>query len=207
MGRLVTIILARKPLEGTVVDNVRRWGCGAINIDKSRIQGPAWKWGTQTDIKGGGYGSKRPSAGNVLARDVESDPKGRWPANLVLEHLPGCQKAGVAQVKTSTNHHFSKSSIGGKGVYQGGVARHGTDYANADGTEDVDQWECVDGCPVDDLGEQVGVIQSGAMKTEVGAYDGNSAVPFLRGRSGPNNQRADQGTVSRFFKQVQGSKK
>ena len=31
------IILARKPLDGTVVDNVERWGTGAINIDACRI--------------------------------------------------------------------------------------------------------------------------------------------------------------------------
>ncbi len=31
------IILARKPLDGTVADNVERWGTGAINIDGCRI--------------------------------------------------------------------------------------------------------------------------------------------------------------------------
>jgi hypothetical protein len=31
------IILARKPLDGTVIDNVERWGTGALNIDACRI--------------------------------------------------------------------------------------------------------------------------------------------------------------------------
>src|SRR5690606_39264782 len=32
------IIMARKPLDGTVADNVERWGCGALNIDGCRIR-------------------------------------------------------------------------------------------------------------------------------------------------------------------------
>lgn len=31
------IVLARKPLEGTVVENVARWGTGALNIDGCRV--------------------------------------------------------------------------------------------------------------------------------------------------------------------------
>lgn len=31
------IILARKPLEGTVVQNVLKWGCGGLNIEASRV--------------------------------------------------------------------------------------------------------------------------------------------------------------------------
>ena len=31
------IILARKPLEGTIVENVRKWGTGALNVDGCRI--------------------------------------------------------------------------------------------------------------------------------------------------------------------------
>jgi len=32
------IILARKPLDGTVAANVQQWGCGALNIDGCRIE-------------------------------------------------------------------------------------------------------------------------------------------------------------------------
>lgn len=42
------------------------------------------RFGTQTDIKGGGFGSKRPSEGDVLARNVLSSQKGRFPANLLI---------------------------------------------------------------------------------------------------------------------------
>lgn len=81
------ICLARKPLQKglSIAANVQKWGTGALNIDGCRIPGEAWTWGTQTDIKGGGYGSNRPSEGKILAENVESDPLGRWPANVILD--------------------------------------------------------------------------------------------------------------------------
>jgi site-specific DNA-methyltransferase (adenine-specific) len=81
---MIVITLARKPLQGTVGANVGVFGTGGLNIDKTRIEGPAWKWGTQADLRGGGYGTQRPSDGFVLNRNVESNPKGRWPANIIL---------------------------------------------------------------------------------------------------------------------------
>lgn len=41
--------------------------------------------------------------------------------------------------------------------------------------------------------------ESGAMKRDVGAYDGESVTGFLRGRSGPDNQHGDAGSAARFF--------
>ena len=100
---MIVITLARKPPQGTVGANVGAFGTGGLNIDKTRIEGPAWKWGTQTDLRGGGYGTQRPSEGFVLNRNVESDPKGRWPANVafqqqaigVLNSQGGTTKSGV----------------------------------------------------------------------------------------------------------------
>jgi site-specific DNA-methyltransferase (adenine-specific) len=76
------ILIARKPLNNTVAENMRQFGTGAINIDASRIPGQ-WKFGTQTDIRGGNFNNARPSDGNVFAKNVESNPLGRWPANLI----------------------------------------------------------------------------------------------------------------------------
>lgn len=81
---LEPIIVFQRPYEGRPADNITTTGAGVLNVDGGRIPGPAWTWGTQTDIRGGGYGSKRPSEGDVLAENVESDPAGRWPANFIL---------------------------------------------------------------------------------------------------------------------------
>ncbi|MFN9111657.1 MAG: DNA-methyltransferase, partial [Bacteroidota bacterium] len=37
-------VLARKPLTGTVADNVLTWGTGALNIDGSRVGGDTGRW-------------------------------------------------------------------------------------------------------------------------------------------------------------------
>src|SRR5678815_3988413 len=62
------ICMARKPLDKglSIAQNIKKWGVGAININDCRIEGLPWSWGTQTDIKGGNYGTNRPSNGNVL---------------------------------------------------------------------------------------------------------------------------------------------
>src|SRR5690606_38865421 len=67
------IILARKPLDGTVADNVERWGTGAINVDACRI-------GDLGERKrhGGGSSEIFPERGNDKVYTG-----GRFPANCV----------------------------------------------------------------------------------------------------------------------------
>ena len=50
------------------------------------------------------------------------------------------------------------------------------------------------------------ITESGAMKHEVEGYEGESITGFIRGRSGPNNQRSDSGSASRFFYCAKASK-
>lgn len=80
------IILARKPLDGTVANNVAKWGVGALAIDACRIgtvggttKGPLTE--TETNAYGEGL------SGNC---DVVELEKGRWPANLALAHTEDC---------------------------------------------------------------------------------------------------------------------
>jgi site-specific DNA-methyltransferase (adenine-specific) len=80
---LEPITMARKPIPGTVADNVQKHGTGALNIKASRIDP-----GTQVPgggLKGGASsrneGWQRPSHETGLA--TESHSAGRWPANLI----------------------------------------------------------------------------------------------------------------------------
>jgi len=75
------IVLARKPLVGTVAANVTQYGTGGINVDGCRIgtdvirtNSPALKPGKSTYV--GGY-KERPSDGSTHT--------GRWPANVCLD--------------------------------------------------------------------------------------------------------------------------
>jgi hypothetical protein len=199
------ILLARKPLgEKSVAENVLKHGTGGLNIDNTRIAGPSWKWGTQTDIKGGGYGSKRPTDGDVFAKNVEGGQKGRWPSNLILQHKEGCRKVGAVETKGTLRKPTGKAiySTGGTSVQWNPNSVRDTTVRGF-GTETIDQWDCVEGCPVKDLGEQSGVSQSAIRKGDGTNLDpSKESWRFTRQTGG----HTDQGTAARYFKQVQGKK-
>ena len=79
------VVVARKPLSGTVAATVLAHGTGALNIDGCRI-------GTDDTLTGSGspplrYGgaNHRPFHDTAEARGVNQNPAGRWPANVVLD--------------------------------------------------------------------------------------------------------------------------
>lgn len=79
---LEPITVARKPLIGTVAENVLAHGTGALNIDGCRVP-------TDDDLNGGAYsnGKKDLSKATSYATGVNAgefvQPPGRWPANLI----------------------------------------------------------------------------------------------------------------------------
>jgi DNA modification methylase len=88
--------LVRKPLEGTVADNVLKHGVGGINIDGCRVP-------TDENLNEGAYakdGSERyDGAENWRYKRLGgagefNQPTGRWPANLVLTHNSECKSNG-----------------------------------------------------------------------------------------------------------------
>ena len=75
------IIVARKPLDGTVAANVLKHGTGALNVDGCRIQ--------TTEIIKTTNGSTNEVFGDLSYTAGErwtSDPLGRFPANLILSY-------------------------------------------------------------------------------------------------------------------------
>lgn len=69
------IILARKPLEGTVAQNVQRWGCGALAIDACRLERAP---------------GDRPSG--WCGHEPKPDAARRWPPNVALSHTEECSQ-------------------------------------------------------------------------------------------------------------------
>jgi DNA modification methylase len=155
------IICARKPLEGTVADNVLKHGTGALNIEASRVgfaseadeheskaknrhadfgSGPR-----QNHVYGDMSQNTRAAAGNY-------DPPGRWPANVVFSHTPLCVRLGEREVKT--NGHWAQAKVTGYGKHLGGgtAEYNGPGYRPA--SETVETWECAQGCPVRAVDEQ-----------------------------------------------------
>lgn len=81
------IVVARKPLSGTVAANVLQFGTGALNIDGCRIahDEPEGKPSVgQGGARSGGIMSDRRPAVRVRETTAASTA-GRWPANVVLD--------------------------------------------------------------------------------------------------------------------------
>ena len=72
------IVLARKPLQGTIANNVLTYGTGGLNIDGSRV-------GTEGGSTRGDEPSTHlsPSGAFSTGHDVVKLDAGRWPANFI----------------------------------------------------------------------------------------------------------------------------
>jgi site-specific DNA-methyltransferase (adenine-specific) len=103
------IVMARKPIEGTVAENTLQYGVGGLNIDATRI-------GTTDNLNGGGYGGNNVGVAtyalgdgrktlptNKLTKDDFVQPAGRWPANVILD-----EEAGQILDKQSGNKKSAK---------------------------------------------------------------------------------------------------
>ena len=84
------IAMARKPLIGTVAENVLTHGTGGLNIDGSRIgfrnkedkdtvQGAIWKASQNTSL------GKLHDDGEILSGADSTPDLGRWPSNVILD--------------------------------------------------------------------------------------------------------------------------
>ena len=91
------IHLARKPLSaGSVASNLLEHGAGALDIDACRAGYTSEADLALTKLKNPG------KAGELVTSDVYGagrpqqsvNTKGRWPNNVVLQHLPGCRAMG-----------------------------------------------------------------------------------------------------------------
>jgi DNA modification methylase len=90
------ICLVRKPLEGTIVENVRRWGTGVLDIDGCRT-------GTRPGDDPHDTCFDRELAGSTGDGHVDGMRKpriytphgeGRWPPNVLLSHAEDCVEDG-----------------------------------------------------------------------------------------------------------------
>jgi len=201
------ITVARKPLsESTVASNVLKHKTGALNIKNSRI-------GTEvvsTHSRGKNMAfPKRPGedtveeSGRKVRQDLvdHSDRIGRWPANLILQHLDGCRCDGVKRVKASAAASgpslTGKSMSNSRGVFNG--VESTPFYGGDDGKETVANWICAEGCPVRALDNQSGILKSGAMDSiATGGQYTTYGKMYERRVMNP----ASEGGASRFFKQV-----
>lgn len=77
------IVLARKPLVGTVAQNVDRFGTGALNIDGCRVPSPGGIGRFGEESQNRRYNETGATNFAMKPGPRGGDPKGRWPANFV----------------------------------------------------------------------------------------------------------------------------
>lgn len=83
------VIVARKPFDGSLVDNVLKYGVGGLNIDECRIytddtlkHGGCLVQSPADDRKGKSLGMLKDGTENTFVQN----PSGRFPANLILTY-------------------------------------------------------------------------------------------------------------------------
>lgn len=124
-----------------------------------------------------------------LASLERANRLGRWPANVALSHSEGCRQVGTKSVESDGRYLGGKGSDGA--VLTTGLRRGATRkvrgassvssprdyaassykvgeqplhaaYAGPDGLEEVEAWDCVEGCPVAELDRQSGQRAAGS---------------------------------------------
>lgn len=101
------ITIFQKPLEGTYIENIEKWNCGAMNIDACRV-------GVET-IKTNG---KRNGTGNSLEWSKYKSPEnfigeihiGRFPPNVIFDEYTKDILDEQTGIKTNTRHMSYKRS-------------------------------------------------------------------------------------------------
>ncbi|MFW6030094.1 MAG: DNA methyltransferase [Halanaerobiales bacterium] len=210
------IVLAQKPREGTYCENIEKYGCGGINIDDCRVSptgenldGGATS-GSVLDIDG--YDrewmhdkDKMEQFKNKMKEKVQhATNKGRFPANLLLTHHPDCEYKGEKKVKGGND---PRTSTGG--VKRSGNVNFGSNvdkdnkncgYADKNGKETVEDWDCHPDCPIRRLDEQSGVsISSKGRKDKLS--HASDKIQQLSNRNGyrKNAGYNDKSEASRYF--------
>lgn len=195
------ITLAMKPLDGTFAQNALKHGVAGINVDGGRIASSKRPAREPARRDGNLYGS-----GLEGSRAISDTIEGRWPKNVILSHHPDCVCVGTRKVK-------GDKRVGGDGTRPGGFGNIGADggspkpnatvYGDPDGTETVEKWGCVDGCPIRMLDEQSiarGIHGAGYKTDGKHCAGGKGSSLFGSAKTDVDAMRyGDTGGASRFY--------
>ena len=197
------IVVARKPLIGTVAETVLKYGTGGINIDASRVGfvSDSDKKESTDKNQHADFGTK-PMTNNTVYGDYSMiepknyEPTGRFPANVILTHNHDCQETGtvtdqpVAGKRTAT--------FGTQETQSGGDGSGGWSSSPVTTTT----WSCTPGCPATQFPSSKGTrSEMGVGFNDSNVYGtGDKNFTSIRGYD-------DNGSAARFFYCAKASKK
>jgi hypothetical protein len=139
------VVVARKPLIGTVAENVLAYGTGGLNIDGTRI-------GTEDNLNGGAYaqkgnrlvsqslttGSGMNMPGATVGKPFKQ-PQGRWPSNVMLDEFTAGlvdEQSGVSKSPAGVQKYVraeTSSWQDSKGMHTAGREWEGVNYGDTGG--------------------------------------------------------------------------
>ena len=126
------IVLARKPLDGTVAQTVQRWGTGAINVDGCRVETDGSRPLIEVrhgdaPTQYGTYGARAEGS-----RSAGTTPTGRWPANLILDEAAGALLDQQSGTRRSAGDYPSDAERGSDNATSFG-GKPGKPYSDSGG--------------------------------------------------------------------------
>lgn len=187
------IVLAMKPTEGTFAENALAHGVAGLNVDGCRIRVRGERPNLErTDPEPAVTAYNDGLSGSKAAGSTD---EGRWPANAVLSHTRWCRPAGTARVESGGRKDRPEDTSGEGPTYGGELnEKQSPGYADEDGREEVEVWDCPPCCPVRQLDEHTGELGTGHAGARK-AGDGMFELP----EHGDWGSYEDAGGASRFF--------
>ena len=128
------IVVARKPLIGTVANNVLTFGTGGLNIDGARV-GRADGDDSSAGKRTATFGTQETESGGDGSGGWEQNTAGRWPANVihdgseeVVELFPNASgsKPHIYKNNSGMGIHDTEKGTFGKGEVLGGYNDNGS---------------------------------------------------------------------------------
>jgi len=129
---LEPICVAQKPYEGKPLDSILEHDVGAFDIDGCRIGVDAsddiYRKNPHTKGRFGYAGASIYMRGGDKVAESYDPSKGRYPANLVMVHGPGCIQDGVKKVKETGGSGTESPNAKAGAMFLDGVARFFTQF-------------------------------------------------------------------------------
>lgn len=134
------VTLARKPLDGSIAQNIAKWGTGGLWIDGCRIrraEGDESGW-SKTGTPEHAAGENITLGGPNMPRAPKPDASGRWPANVLLDEdaarlldeTVGDRPSTLTERADPSKRHTNPGDNGGASSFGGG---NSAVYADAGG--------------------------------------------------------------------------
>jgi DNA modification methylase len=186
------IVVARKPLIGTVAETVLKYGTGGINIDASRVGT------TGARNNGNSKGTVDSNSIGVYGKAIKQDYNmGRFPANVILTHNHDCQETGTVTDDITLNGEGNDKMFHGK--FNGGQNQSPKQSTTT-------TWSCTPGCPATQFPNSKGALAP--VKSGQKGFGGEIYNKYnTAGDDGATFYNDGEGTAARFFYCAKASKK